>query len=197
MRYALRYLRLTLAALLALLMAACVAHQLLQLIAAALPSTPGLASGEPQMWTSVRFDAVRGRGRGRGISVPGLDLRLLAQRYRFELDGRSHEATRIRLERAWPGRADEVPERVDVHFMPTAPRLAIADPALSPLLWFFLLCVGIPVLVLLWRPRWMAAWMLRTVRAMPARPLREDVAHIVHGEPRSRSEGLHSRRSRH
>ncbi len=191
MRPVLRCLRLTAATLLALLMAACVAHQLVQLIAAALPSTPGLAIGEPEVWASVRFDAVHRRR----INVPGLDLRLLAQRYRFELDGRSHEATRIRLERAWPGRADEVPERVDVHFLPTSPRLAIADPALSPLLWFFLLCAGIPVLVLLWRPRWMAAWMLRTVRALPARPLREDVANSVQGGPSARSAKPHPRRS--
>lgn len=167
--FLLRCLRLAVAAALAVLIAACVVHQVLQVVALALPSTLGVSSGAPQAWASFRFAGVSGRG----FAVPQTMFDLVSERYRFKVGGRWYEASRIGLNATAPYAA-ALPNAVNVHYLPGAPRFAIAAPALSPLLWLFLLCVGLPLLYVLLRPIHATRWFVGMLRGLPPLPRRSN-----------------------
>lgn len=165
--FVLRGLRLFWAAVVAILIAVCVAHQGLQVVALSLPSTAGFSSGAAQTWASFGLGDVHGWG----FAVPSSRFDLVSERYRFKAGGQWYEALRIQLDGPIPMDSYR-PGSVDVHYAPWAPRFAVAAPVLSPVLWLFLLCVWMPVLyVLLWPGR-AARWFLGTVQALSPLPRR-------------------------
>lgn len=151
-----RSLRIAAALSLALFIGRGLLHQVLQVAACALPSTLGTAEGPAKTWASLEF---RGVG-DKGFHVPPTAFDLRTTRYRYRVEGRSlvtprvHLAVRMRWETQAPADA-----RVDVRYLPWAPHVAVAAPALAPVFWVMLFFVLLPLLwVLLWPARaWDAA----------------------------------------
>lgn len=160
-----RWLRLGAAAALALIIVACVFHQAFQFAARFLPSARGTVTG-------VRddlFEHTVASVHGRGFRVPATHLCVLADRYRYDVGGTKYQVARIHLDVPvdWNGCEGPPPTEVDVHYVPWAPGWAAPAPELSPILWLFLLAVGLPLLMLLAMPGAAARWSVAFLEKLP------------------------------
>jgi hypothetical protein len=166
-----RWLRRGAALVMAILIAACLCHQALQFAAGFLPDTRGTSTGVRDELAEHLVASVRGRG----FSVPATRLCVLADGYRYAVDGIAHEAMRIHLEVPidWTRGCDVPPlPLVDVHYVPWAPQWAVPAPALSPMLWLFLSTIALPMLIVLAMPGKVARWCLAFLGKLP-RPGRD------------------------
>lgn len=188
--FALRCLRLVAAGVLAALLAACIGHQLLQVLARALPSTPGVSAGAHRVWATFR---IVGSGK-RSWELSATTVVVASSPYRYEVGRRWHTTTRIQLApMEGLGRQSDT---VDVHYLPSAPGLAVAAPGLSALLWLFVSCVGLPLLYLLLWPSRAWRWFADTLVRMSPLPRRGVHARVPPGAGTARSTGS-VRRRRH
>lgn len=160
-----RWLRRGAAAMLAMSIVACVFHQVFQFAARFLPSTQGVATGARTDLAEHTIASVHGRG----FRVPATHLCVLSDRYRYKVDGVGYEAARIHLEipQDRNGCDDPPPPLVDVHYVPWAPGWAAPAPELSPILWLFLVVVGLPLLAVLAMPGRVGRWSVAFVERLP------------------------------
>lgn len=145
-----RWVRWGAASLLVVVILACVFHQGFQFAARFLPSTRGTTTGIRDELAEHTIASVHGKG----FRVPATRLCVLADRYRYIVGGTTYEAARVHLEVPVDPSAcgGPPPPEVDVSYVPWAPGWAAPAPELSPILWLFLLVIGMPLLVLLTVP---------------------------------------------
>lgn len=164
----LRCLRLVAAALLAILLVACIGHQMLQLAARAFPATAGIPAGAHRSWAAFTLPgsgSTRSRAAWRSTT-----LAVESSRFRYRVGGQWHTTTRIQFAPIDALRSQSGP--VNVHYLPSAPRFAVAAPDVSELLWLSISCVGVPLLfVLLWPGR-VARWLGHALTRIPPQPRR-------------------------
>jgi len=160
-----RWLRLGAASALALIILACMLHQAFQFAARFLPSTRGTATGVRDDLAEHTIASVHGKG----FRVPATRLCVLADRYRYIVGGAVFEATRIHLDAPvdWSGCEGPPTKEVDVYYVPWAPGWAAPAPELSPILWLFLVVVGLPLVVLLAVPGAAARWSVAFLERLP------------------------------
>lgn len=173
----LRYVRLAAAVAVGALIAACIAHQMLQVVALALPFTRGEFDGESQSWANLHLA---------GVYRPAWDLRVPSASVGVGPSATDSRSTNTRTKRSgfsWtfptPGSQGVARDRVDVHYLPWAPRWAIAAPGLSALSWLFLLCVGLPLFCVLAWPKRTAFWFIETLRSLPLLPRKDAAAGVL------------------
>ena len=160
-----RWVRWTAASALALIIFACVFHQAFQFAARFLPSTRGTTTGARDELAEHTIASVHGRG----FRVPATRFCVLADRYRYIVGGVNYEAARVHLEVPVDSNGCDgpPPPDIDVFYVPWVPGWAAPAPELSPILWLFLLVVGMPLLVLLAMPGVVARWSVSFLQKLP------------------------------